>query len=299
MSEGSSPRFGRMIPAMVTPFDDGMEVDVDRAVALACNLVEHGADSLVVCATTGEGPTIEHDKKIELFTSISKAVHPKAQVIANVGSNNTAESVAFAKEVSHTGVDAVMAVDPYYNKPPQEGLYQHFMTIANAVDLPVILYNIPGRCGVNLLPETTLRLAHDCKNIVAVKEASGDLAQIKWIIDGAPEGFCVYSGDDAMTYDVMRLGGAGVITTTGNVAPAQMKELVSLCACGNFDAARERHEALLPLMKQLFITANPILIKKALAIAGFSVGGLRLPLIEATPKQSADLERVMRQVGIV
>ena len=222
----SQPRFGRMIPAMVTPFDEELELDLDKVRALAVRLVEGGSDSLIVNGTTGESPTVFYPQKMQLFRTVVEAVDGRVPIIANVGDNCTADTVSFAREVSQLGVDGLMCVVPYYNKPPQEGLYRHFATIADAVELPIILYNIPGRCVVNMEAETTLRLAREFSNIVAVKEASGKMDQVKAIVDGAPEGFCVYSGDDSATLDVMRRGGVGVISTIGNVAPARMKEIV-------------------------------------------------------------------------
>lgn len=298
MSQGE-PRFGRMIPAMVTPFDENLELDLDRAQALADRLVKGGSDALIINGTTGESPTVFYPQKMELFKAVVAAVDGRVPVIANVGDNCTADTVDFANNVEKTGVDGFMCVVPYYNKPPQEGLYQHFSTIAHAVDLPIILYNIPGRCVINMTAETTLRLANDCDNIVAIKEASGKMDQIKSIIDAAPEGFNVYSGDDSATYDIMKIGGVGVISTIGNVAPARMKEIVDLCAAGDFDAAWAAHEALLPLMDGLFETSNPILVKEALKLLGFPVGGVRLPLVDATPAQSERLASIMRQVGVL
>ena len=293
------PRFGRMIPAMVTPFDENRELDVDKVQALAARLVDGGSDSLIINGTTGESPTVFYPQKIDLFRAVVEAVGDRVPVIANVGDNCTADTVDFAREVAELGVDGFMCVVPYYNKPPQEGIYQHFRTIANAVELPIILYNIPGRCVVNMEAETTLRLAHECANVVAVKEASGKLDQVKAIVEDAPEGFAVYSGDDAATYDIMRLGGAGVISTIGNVAPARMKEIVDLCAAGDWEAAAAANEALMPLMKGLFETSNPILVKEALKLLGFPVGGVRLPLVDATPEQSERLAAIMREVGVL
>ena len=293
------PRFGRMIPAMVTPFDENRELDVDKVQALAARLVDGGSDSLIINGTTGESPTVFYPQKIELFRAVVEAVGDRVPVIANVGDNCTADTVDFAREVAELGVDGFMCVVPYYNKPPQEGIYQHFRTIANAVELPIILYNIPGRCVVNMEAETTLRLARECANVVAVKEASGKLDQVKAIVEGAPEGFAVYSGDDAATFDIMRLGGAGVISTIGNVAPARMKEIVDLCAAGDWEAAAAANEALMPLMKGLFETSNPILVKEALKLLGFPVGGERLPLVDATPAQSERLAAIMREVGVL
>lgn len=297
MTQSNQPQFGRLIPAMVTPFDQNLDVDFKRAVELGQRLVEGGSDCLMVAATTGESPNISSEDKLQLFKMIKEECGKDVPVVANVGTYNTAASIDMAKKAQEIGVDGLMTVVPYYNKPPQEGMYQHFKAIADAVDLPIILYNIPGRCGVNMLAETTLRLARDCKNIVAVKEASGNLDQIKEIIDNAPEGFDVYAGDDALTYDIMKLGGVGVISTTGNVLPARMKELVDLCTAGDWDAAWKAHEGLLPIMKQLFTTSNPILVKQALASTGFPVGGVKLPLVDATAEQTEALEEVLRQIG--
>lgn len=293
------PMFGRMIPAMVTPFDENRALDLDRAQELAVRLVEGGSDALIINGTTGESPTIFYPQKMDLFRAVVSAVGGKVPVIANVGDNCTEDTVDFARDVEKLGVDGFMTVVPYYNKPPQEGLYEHFKTIAQAVELPIILYNIPGRCVINMKAETTLRLAREFDNIVAVKEASGDLDQVKEIVEGAPEGFSVYSGDDSATYDIMKLGGVGVISTIGNVAPARMKEIVDLCAEGRWDEAAAANERLMPLMKGLFETSNPILVKEALKLVGFPVGGVRLPLVDATPEQSERLAGIMKEVGVL
>ena len=299
MSAATAPRFGRMIPAMVTPFDENLDLDLKQARALARRLVENGADALIINGTTGESPTVFYPQKMKLFEAVVSEIDGEVPVIANVGDNCTADTVDFARDVQKLGVDGFMLVVPYYNKPPQEGLYQHFKTIAGSIDLPCILYNIPGRCVINMTAETTLRLANEVDNIVAIKEASGNLEQVAAILAGAPEGFEVYSGDDALTYDIMKLGGAGVISTIGNVAPDRMKEIVDLCAAGDFEAATKANEALLPLMNDLFITSNPIMVKEALNLLGFPVGGVRLPLVNATAEQSAELAEVMRQVGVL
>lgn len=299
MSAATAPRFGRMIPAMVTPFDENLDLDLKQARALARRLVENGADALIINGTTGESPTVFYPQKMKLFEAVVSEIDGEVPVIANVGDNCTADTVDFARDVQKLGVDGFMLVVPYYNKPPQEGLYQHFKTIAGSIDLPCILYNIPGRCVINMTAETTLRLANEVDNIVAIKEASGNLEQVAAILPGAPEGFEVYSGDDALTYDIMKLGGAGVISTIGNVAPDRMKEIVDLCAAGDFEAATKANEALLPLMNELFITSNPIMVKEALNLLGFPVGGVRLPLVNATAEQSAELAEVMRQVGVL
>ena len=298
MAEGT-PIFGTMIPAMVTPFDKDGELDLDQAQKLAERLAEGGANGLVINGTTGESPTVFYPQKMKLFSAVVEAVGGKVPIVANVGDNCTADTVDFARNVEKLGVDGLMLVVPYYNKPPQEGLYRHFRTIAESVDKPVIMYNIPGRCVINMTAETTLRLANDVENIVAIKEASGDMEQIKQIIDNAPDNFWVYSGDDDQTYDIMKLGGAGVISTVGNVAPGRMREIVDLCSKGDFEAASVANEALRPLMRELFTTSNPIMVKEALTRGGLNGGGLRLPLIPATPEQSAELADVMRQVGVL
>lgn len=299
MNTVTEPRFGRMIPAMVTPFDENLELDLKQARALARRLVEGGSDALVINGTTGESPTVFYPQKMKLFEAVVAEVGGEVPIIANVGDNCTADTVDFAQDVQKLGVDAFMLVVPYYNKPPQEGLYQHFKTIAESVDLPCILYNIPGRCVINMTAETTLRLANDVENIVAIKEASGNLEQVAAIIKDAPDGFDVYSGDDSLTYEMMKLGAAGVISTAGNVSPARMKEITTLCAAGNFEEAKKAHDAFLPLMDELFVTANPIMVKEALNLACFPVGGVRLPLVNATEEQSAHLAQVMKEVGIL
>jgi len=297
--KATTPPFGRFITAMITPFTENRELDLKRAQELAVRLVDKGCDALIVNGTTGESPTVFYPQKIELFKAAIEAVGDRVPILANVGDNCTADSVEFAKEVVKLGVDGIMTVVPYYNKPPQEGLYRHFKSIALAVDVPMILYNIPGRCAINMEADTTLRLAHDIDNIVAIKEASGNFDQIKKIIDGAPEGFWVLSGDDDATYRLMELGGYGVISTIGNVATERMRELVYLLAEGDFAGAEKAHLALQPLMKELFVTANPIMVKEAMKLVGFDCGGVRLPLIDATAEQSAKLAEVMRAVGVL
>ena len=295
----TDPQFGRLITAMITPFDNERNLDLKRCAEFADRLVKGGTDALAVCATTGESPTIFYPQKIEVIKTVIEAVDGRAKIIANVGDNCTQDNIDFARDVEKLGVDGLMCVVPYYNKPPQEGLYQHFKAIAESVNLPVILYNIPGRCVTNMTAETTLRLAHDVKNIVAIKEASGNMEQIKQIIDNAPEGFVVYSGDDSATYDIMEMGGVGVVSTISNIATARMKEIVDLCAAGKWDEAKAANDKLLPMMDGLFETTNPILVKEALKLVGFPVGGVRLPLVDATPEQSNRLAAIMHEVGVL
>lgn len=295
----TEPQFGRLITAMITPFDENRDIDLKRTDEFVNRLIEGGTDSIIVCGTTGESPTVFYPQKIEVIRRVIEAAAGRVPVIANVGDNCTADTVDFAADVAKLGVDGFMCVVPYYNKPPQEGLYQHFKTIADSTELPIILYNIPGRCVINMKAETTLRLAHDCANIKAIKEASGDIEQVKAILADAPEDFQVYSGDDSFTFPLMQAGGTGVISTISNVATARMKEIVDLCAAGKWEEAAAANERLLPLMNGLFETTNPILVKEALALDGFPVGGVRLPLVDATSEQSERLAAIMREVGVL
>lgn len=293
------PQFGRLVTAMITPFNEDRELDLPRTAEFVDRLIEGGTDSIIVCGTTGESPTVFYPQKIEVIKEVVNAAAGRVPVVANVGDNCTADTIDFAADVAKLGVDGFMCVVPYYNKPPQEGLYQHFRAIANSTELPVILYNIPGRCAINMAAETTLRLAHDCNNIVAVKEASGDIEQVRSIVADAPSGFSVYSGDDSFTLPLMEAGGVGVISTISNVATARMKEIVDAAAAGNWNEARELNAKLLPLMDGLFDTTNPILVKEALKLNGFPVGGVRLPLVDATEEQSIRLQGIMREVGVL
>lgn len=294
----TEPVFGRLVAAMVTPFDTELNVDFNRAAELAERLVKGGCDGLAICATTGESPTICSEDKFKLFETVVDAVGDSAKVVAYAGGNCTQTSIEFAKKAASCGVDGLLTVVPYYNKPPQSGVIEHYKAIANAVpDTPIMMYNIPGRCGINMTAETTLTLASDVDNIVAVKEASSKKEQIAAIAKEAPSSFNVYSGNDDETLEIMGYGGVGVVSTIANVAPARMKEVIELFVGGDAERANERLDALRPLMKELFITANPIMAKEALGILGFGVGSLRLPLVKATPEQRVEMEQVLRQVG--
>lgn len=291
--------FGRLVTAIITPFDESGAVDLATFADLVNFQFENGADSLVVCGTTGESPCLSTDEKIALFTEAKNVAAGRGKIIANVGGNCTATSVELARKAVALGVDGLMAVVPYYNKPSQEGMYQHFSAIANAADgLPIVLYNIPGRCVVNMEASTIVRLARDCANIRALKEAAIALEQDKAIFAEAPEDFEIFSGNDEMTLQLMALGASGVISTTSNVAPAEMAELVNSFAAGDVEKANSMHERLLPLMTGLFKAPNPTMVKEALRIIGRPVGGLRLPLVSATAEQSAMIADVLIEVGI-
>ena len=284
-----------LITAMVTIFKDNLSVDYDACINLANFLIENGSDGLVVSGTTGESPTLTDEEKLTLFSRVKEAIGDKAKVIAGTGSNCTNPTLNLTKEAARTGVDGIMLVTPYYNKPPQAGLIKHFQTVAEAVDLPVILYNVPSRTGANIEAETTIALSKTV-NIVAVKEASGNMEQVKQIINNTSDDFKVYSGDDAATFDIMKLGGDGVISVASHVIGKQMKKLLSLCDEDNFAEAEALNNKLMPIFKGLFKTTNPILVKAGLEIIGQSGGPLRLHLIEATEAQKAELKSLLESL---
>ena len=283
---------------MVTPFTAEGEVDYQGASKLALRLVENGSDGLVIAGTTGESPTLSTEEKISLFSTVVETVGGKATVIAGTGTNDTKKSIELTKEAEKTGVDGIMAVVPYYNKPPQEGLFQHFKAIAETTSLPVMVYNIPGRTGINITPQTMVRLAQ-IDNIVALKEAAGDLNQAAEMIKLLPKDFLVYSGDDSLTLPIMSVGGAGVISVAAHVVGRRLKTMVDDYVQGRISEAAKTHQELLPLFKVLFITANPIMVKAALQLLGFEVGSLRLPLVEATSEQHEELKSVLQDLGLI
>ena len=289
--------WGRLLTAMVTPFDRQLRVDYDRACALAHRLLDHGTDGVVVCGTTGEAPTLSVEEKLRLYAEVKCAVGDKGTVIANTGSYNTEESVALTQAAEQVGVDGVMAVVPYYNNPPQEGLYRHFKAIALSTTLPVILYNVPTRSPRNLEAETVLRLANDVANIRIIKEAKHDMGQVRAVRAGTPKEFRIYSGDDPTTLDVMESGGTGVISVASHVAGPRMKRMIDLFAAGETEAARRIEAELVPIYKGLFATTNPILVKAALRITGFDCGGVRLPLVEATETEEETLRALLEEHG--
>lgn len=271
-------KFGRVVTAMVTPF--GQDGGVDYAVAekLAAHLVEHGSDALVVCGTTGESPTLTWDEEYQLFQVVQRAVGSKAQVIAGTGSNATQEAIAATRKASQLGLAGSLQVVPYYNKPPQAGLYEHFKAIALAVpELPMMLYNIPGRTGQNLAADTIARLS-EIDNIVAIKEASGSLDQISQIRRLTSADFDIYSGDDSLTLPLLSVGGVGVVSVASHLAGDLLQKMVVAFEQGQVKTATELHLQLLPLFKGLFLMANPIPVKVALNLQGWQVGASRLPL---------------------
>jgi len=289
---------GKLLTAMVTPFDADLRVDYERAAELTVRLLAQGNDGLVVSGTTGESPTLSEEEKLQLFRVVKDAAG-EAPVVAGTGSNDFEHTVHFSRQAAETGVDALLIVGPYYNKPSQEGYFQHFSRLAAAVDLPLIIYNIPGRTGSNITAETQLRLAAACDNIVGAKEGSGDIAQISKLCAGAPEGFSVWSGDDGITLPVLAIGGLGVISVVGHVVGAEMKEMIAAYHSGNVRRAAEVHQRLLPLFRAAFQpSGNPACIKRALQVCGFDCGGLRLPLVEAGAADTEEIVKVCRELGI-
>ncbi|WP_368504423.1 4-hydroxy-tetrahydrodipicolinate synthase [Alkalihalophilus sp. As8PL] len=285
--------FGRILTAMVTPFNQQGELCVESTKKLVQHLMENGSDALVVGGTTGESPTLTTEEKLQLFKTVVEEVNGKIPVIAGTGSNNTAASMELTKKAQALGVNGIMLVAPYYNKPSQEGLYQHFKTIAEATTLPVMLYNIPGRSAVTLSVETTLRLAQ-ITNIVSTKEASGDLDAIATIIEHAPEGFSLYSGDDSLTLPILAIGGTGVISVASHIVGNQMQQMVRHYLAGQVQAAAMQHRQLVPVMNTLFMAPNPTAVKAALELNGVQVGPVRLPLVPLTAEQQQELHRVMK-----
>ncbi|BCB03410.1 4-hydroxy-tetrahydrodipicolinate synthase [Bacillus sp. KH172YL63] len=288
--------FGRVSTAMVTPFDRKGNIDFAKTTQLIHYLIDNGSDSLVVGGTTGESPTLTKEEKVALFRHTVKVVDGRVPVIAGTGSNNTHSSIELTKKAEEAGVDAVMLVTPYYNKPSQEGMYQHFKAIAESTLLPVMLYNIPGRSSVNMLPETIIRLS-EIENITAVKEASGDLDSMTEIISRTSDDFLLYSGDDGLTLPILSVGGTGVVSVASHVIGNHMQEMISLFVEGNPVEAAVMHQKLLPVMKGLFTSPNPTPVKTALQINGLDVGSVRLPLIPLTEVERAKLSQVLQTLS--
>jgi len=289
---------GHVITAMATPFDREGRVDYARAAELARRLADRGSDGLVVAGTTGEAPTLTDEEKLTLVRTVREAVGPRVKVIAGTGTYDTAHSIHLTREAERAGADAVLLVNPYYNRPSQDGLYAHFKAVAEATRLPVVLYNIPGRTGVNCLPETVARLA-EVPNIVALKEASGSLDQASEVRRRTPPDFLIYSGDDSLTLPMLAVGGTGVISVASHLVGQEIGQMIRAFLAGDVRTALALHLKLLPLFKVLFITTNPVPLKAALALSGFDVGRPRLPLVEATPKEREQIAAVLQELNLV
>ena len=288
---------GRLLTAMVTPFDDKGEVDFEQAKKLAHALLDSGSDGVVLSGTTGESPTLTTGEKMRLFAEVKESVGDKGVVIAGTGTYSTAESIELSQEAEKQGVDGLLLVVPYYNKPPQEGIYQHFKAIAGKTNLPCIVYNIIGRTGVNMTDETTIRLSQ-IDNIVGTKEASGDMNQIARIIDGASPGFKVWSGDDNQTFLIMSMGGYGVVSVVSHLVGNQIKHMMGLLLEGDIEGAASEHRRLLPIFLGMFVESNPIPVKYAVNHIGLKVGGPRLPLVPPSEKAVVQIEKLLDQFEI-
>jgi len=291
--------FGKVITAMITPFNSDGLVNYAEAEKLAAYLVDNGSDSLVVCGTTGESPTLTWEEEHELFRIVQQVVGNKAKVIAGTGSNCTQEAILATQTASKMGLDGSLQVVPYYNKPPQEGLYYHFSAIAQASpDLPIILYNVPGRTGQNLSPETIARLS-SIPNIVAIKEASGNLDQASLIRRLTPPEFTLYSGDDSLTLPLMSIGGSGVISVASHLVGKLIQEMLQYFLSGHVNNATQIHVKLMPLFKALFTTTNPIPIKYALSLLGWQADVLRPPLCPLPEELVQSIKAPMLELGLL
>lgn len=290
--------FGRLLTAMVTPFLDNGEVDYAEVKRLAVHLIENGNDSILVCGTTAETPTLTHEEKVNIVKTVKEAVGDRAKIVVGTGTNCTRTTIEATKEMEALGADGILVVEPYYNKPSQEGMYQHFKAVAEATSLPIILYNIPGRCGVNMAPELIARLAQ-IPNIVAVKEAGGSVEQVSKIRTLVPDDFVIYSGDDSLTLPMMSVGAYGVISVAAHVAGKEIRAMIDAYVAGNVVEAAQWHKKLYPIFKSLFITANPVPVKYALSQVGFGNGKVRLPLVEANDSEKAIVFQTMKDLHLV
>ncbi|OZU90268.1 4-hydroxy-tetrahydrodipicolinate synthase [Virgibacillus indicus] len=286
--------FGSVLTAMVTPFDKNGQVDFEQTSILIEYLLKKGTDGLVIAGTTGESPTLSAEEKIILFKHVVKIVNKRVPVIAGTGSNNTRASIELTREAEKSGVDAVMLVVPYYNKPNQEGMYEHFSTIARETSLPVMLYNIPGRSAVKLSAETIINLSR-IDNIVSLKEASGDLDLAAEVIENTDDAFSVYSGDDGLTLPLLSIGAQGIVSVASHIIGDKMQEMVTLYKQGNIKKAAQAHRKLLPIMNGLFRSPSPVPVKTALQLKGIETGGVRLPLVKLSKAELEELKKILIQ----
>jgi 4-hydroxy-tetrahydrodipicolinate synthase len=291
-------RFGRVVTAMVTPFTDDLSLDVARAQELAGWLIDHGSDGLVVTGSTGESATLTDDEKITMWRAVAEAVGGRATVIAGTGTYDTAHSIHLSEEAEKAGADGLLIVTPYYNKPPQRGLVEHFTRIAGATGLPILAYNIPGRTGLRIEHDTLLRMA-EVENIVAVKDSTGDFDAIAHLVRAAPDGFEVYSGDDWAIFGYVGLGAVGVVSVASHLVGERIGQMIDQLEGGDMASARKLHYELLPVFDAMFITSNPIPLKKAMELIGQPVGRPRLPLLEATQDETGRIEVALKESGVL
>jgi 4-hydroxy-tetrahydrodipicolinate synthase len=291
-------RFGAVVTAMVTPFRADHSLDLDAAQALADHLLEHGSESIVVAGSTGESPTLTHREKGDLFQAVAEVAKGKGKVICGTGTYSTAETLELTQAAEDAGADGLLVVTPYYNKPPQRGLIEHFTKIASSTDLPIVVYNIPGRTGTRIEHDTLLIMA-EIPNIVGVKDSTGDFQGVSRLVSEAPSDFEVYSGDDWAAFGFMCLGAVGVVSVASHLVGDRIRQMMDLVTTGDIPAARKIHEELTPLFNALFITSNPIPVKTALEMLGHAVGPPRLPLVPATTEERARIEKALQDAGLL
>lgn len=292
------PIFGRVLTAMATPFHDDRTLDLDGAQRLAAHLVEHGSDGIVVAGTTGESPTLDHGETLDLFRAVTEAVGEQATVVAGCGKNDTAATIRLTQEAEATGVDAIMIVTPYYNKPSQRGLTAHFSAAAGATGLPVLLYNIPSRTATEIAPETLLALAESVDNIKGVKDAVGDFAKAAWLAVRMPEDFDILSGDDANLLPLLAVGGVGIVSVASHLVGEDLARMVEVFPTDPAEARRIHHR-LLPLFSALFADANPAPLKAALRMLDLPAGPVRPPLAEIEDDVRTQMREALQAAGVV
>lgn len=285
-------QFGRLLTAMVTPFDYNGNINYEKTKEVINHLIQNGTEGIIITGTTGESPTLTEDEKVDFIRFVVQYVNKRIPVIAGTGSNNTRASIVLTKKAEAIGVDGVMLVTPYYNKPSQEGMYQHFKTIAESTCLPVMLYNIPGRSAVGMSVETIIRLSK-IENITSIKEASGNLDMMTSIIHETDDDFDLYSGDDSLTLPVLAIGGRGVVSVSSHIIGVEMQRMITSYMNGDPRQSSLIHQQLLPTMKALFSAPNPTPVKEALCMIGLNVGNVRLPLIPLTDQERANLAETL------
>ncbi len=289
---------GELVTAMVTPFDEGFSLDLKKAFNLGKHLIKNGTDCILISGTTGESPTISDEEKLDLFKFMKKEFGNEVKIMAGTGSNDTRHSIELSKKAEQIGMDALLVVGPYYNKPTQTGLYRHFEAVAKAVRAPIVIYNVPSRTSCNIDAGTTIELSK-IGNIVGVKEASGNLGQVAKISKQAPGGFAIYSGNDSDTLPILLLGGQGVISVASHIIGLKIKEMIKLFKDGNLSGAKDIHLNLMELFKAIFIVTNPIPVKKALNLMGIEVGKPRLPLLDMEGKELEEFKHILIRYNII
>lgn len=296
----SNPFFGKVVTAMVTPFDKQGEIDLKQTKRLARKLVEEGSDSILVTGTTGESPTLSHEEDLLLYATVLDEVGSNVKVIAGTGSNSTETTIKYTKMAEKIGVHGAMIVVPYYNKPSQDGMFAHFTKVAENTSLPLMIYNIPGRTGVNMLPQTVARIVKASSNYIAIKEASGDIDQMERVVSLVKQkGFTLYSGDDGLTLDALNIGAVGVVSVASHLVGGELQKMISAFEKGDMKTAEAINKRLKDLFSVLFITSNPSPVKSALNLTGLQVGRTRLPIVPVNKEQEDKIKLVLQQLELI